>query len=181
MDATTGRTTFPPLFTDVQLVGAGVDWITCTATSAPGRANLTRLWAKYSAQEGRKGAVTKKSAFQGFQGAGCGSVFFGRREEVLLLRVSSGLADEVFAELDLGEVKMTRIDLQLTFRLAAYDGGIAEVLAHRREKGRADQSVPLKPTQDLHMGFGKGDTLSIGSRSSPRYGRIYDKQKESAT
>lgn len=181
MDAATTRPKFAPLFDNVQLAGAGIDWITCTATSPAGRSNLTRLWAKYSAQESRKGAATKKSAFQGFQGAGCGAVFFGRREEVLLFRVSSSLADEVFPELDHQEVKLTRIDLQLTFRLAAYNGRIAEELADRRERARQDPAAPLVPSQSLLKGFGRGDTLTIGSRSSPRYGRIYDKQKESAT
>jgi hypothetical protein len=167
------------LFSEVELVGQGVDWITCTATSSPGRQNLTSLWAKYSAKMSALGETTKKSGFQGFQGALCGPLFFGRREDTLLLRISSGLADEVFPLIAWSEVKCTRIDLQVTVRLAVYDGSIAEDLAWRRAHNNEHLGQPLTPTQRLVKGYGAGDTLYIGSRTSPRYGRIYDKQKES--
>lgn len=169
------------LFTEAELVGQGVDWITCTATTQGGRANLTRLWAKYSSQQTNLGEKTKKGGFQGFQGALCGCVFFGRREETLLLRVSGNLADEVFPQIELAQVKFTRLDFQVTVRLPVYDGSIAQDLAWRRAHDAEHLGETLSPKQRLVQGYGEGDTLYIGSRTSPRFGRLYDKQKESPT
>lgn len=157
----------------------GVDYIRVTAESEAGKKAILLGWAKKRAQLERLGDKVKKDGLQGFTGESCGPVFYGRNDTHFMLQASGAAADELFPELPWVELHCTRIDLQVTMQYTEDHATLGQWLGQQRAKGYERNSRPVKPRQGLHVGYGRGDTLSIGSRSSPRYGRIYDKQRES--
>lgn len=157
----------------------GVDYLRVTADSEAGKKAILLAWAKGRAQMERLGDRVRKGGMQGFTGESCGPLFYGRNDTHFMLQASGGKADELFPTLPWDSLHCTRIDVQITLQYDAYDPAIAQTIGTRRARGFLDHGRQPKPRQNLHIGYGRGDTLSIGSRSSPRYGRIYDKQQES--
>jgi len=77
----------------------------------------------------------------------------------------------------------SRLDIQVTVKTKQYRGDIAERFGTRLHSYQTEVRAkrgPLKmPKPRLINGYGEGDTLYIGSRSSAQMCRIYDKEKES--
>lgn len=157
----------------------GVDYLRATAKTEAGKTAILQHWAKYRAQLERLGDVVKKGGMQGFKGESIGPLFYGRKDEVFMLQISGALADAVFPGLPWGDLNPTRIDLQVTLQLREDDPQLAARLGHLRAAPFIAKEKDVEPIQGLDHNYGRGDTLAIGSRSSPRYGRIYDKQRES--
>lgn len=167
------------LFEYVELVSVGIDWLTVTAQTPAGKRALGENWLRHRDRLARLGETLKKGGFQGYVGESIGELFFGRREDGFLLKVSSSAAEGIYSELPMHELHTTRIDLQATVRLTAYNPDIGKILADRRDAKPRPPGQKLKPKQNVRLGYGEGDTYFIGGRSSPRFGRVYDKDKES--
>lgn len=166
-------------FQNVELHSAGIDYLTVTSTSGAGKKALVLLWMKRRQQLEVLGDVVKKGGFQGYQGETCGPLFFGRREDSFLLKESSAGAEQLYHQIPWKECNCTRIDLQATVKLEQYFGRVSDVLHQRRAAWFEAKGIEPKPIQDHHDRTGRGNELRIGSRESPRYGRVYDKDKES--
>lgn len=167
------------LFTNVETISVGIDWLTVTAGEpGPIRALLNAATKRRGILE-RLGETNKKGAFQGYVGQHTGPLFIGARQDGILVKESGGTAEELFGLVDWTGVHCSRIDLQATVRLPEYDPTIAQELRVRRAAAKADKDGKLKPRQEYIGREGNGDELRIGSRESPRYGRVYDKQAQS--
>lgn len=157
----------------------GVDYIRVTAKNDAGKKAILLTWAKLRTQLERLGDNLKKGGMQGFKGETIGPVFYGRKEGIFMLQVSGGLADTVFPTLPWAELHPTRIDLQVTLQLPEDNQLVAAYLGEARARPFTEQGKEPDPKQRLEHPYGAGDTLYIGGRSSPRFGRIYDKARES--
>lgn len=157
----------------------GIDYLRVTSKSDAGKKAILLAWAKHKTQLERLGDTTKKGGIQGFTGERCGPLFYGRKEGIFMLQASGGLADELFPALPWDELHTTRLDVQVTLQYDEDESDLAARLGRQRAEPFLKQNKLPDPVQDLHIGWGRGDTLSLGSRSSPRFGRIYDKGRES--
>lgn len=157
----------------------GVDYLRVTSKTDEGKKAILMTWAKARAQQERLGDVLKNGGMQGFKGHSAGPVFYGRKEDVFMLQVSGSKADELFPGLAWEHLNCTRIDLQVTIQLPEDEPLLAARIGEARARAHGYPDRLPDPVQDLKHSYGRGDTLAIGSRSSPRYGRIYNKALES--
>lgn len=179
MAAPASNDEYGPLFRNVETKEVGIDYLTITSKVGEGKKALVQLWLKHRAQLERLGDTLKKQGFQGYQGEACGPLMFGRKEDSFLLKLSSGGALELFSEVPWEHCHCSRIDLEVTIQLPSYNPLIAKALSDRRKAYFARIGKPPKPIQEYPDRAGRGDEFKIGSRESPRYGRVYDKWKES--
>lgn len=163
------------------IADAGVDYLTLTATAAH---NQAALWGHGDVFMGSVAEPTKqtpKSAeVMGYRGWQLEGVFVGTRDDSVMLRASSGRAHELWRYMLQQErcFNVRRIDIQVTGKFDADHEGYgreveAQALAHREA-----QKSGTHGRIETHRGNGRGDTCTIGSRSSNRYLRCYDKTRE---
>lgn len=162
-----------------EIIGAGVDFLTVTTADEAAKRVLLDVFNRGSAAAERLGDRRKKQGFQGFQGWSCGPWFYGRREELWLLRIKGSVAHDYFHDLPWPALHCSRVDTQITIQTAKYHPEIARTAGDVRQQLAKMAKAKLKPAQDLRGFYGDGQTLFIGSRESPRFGRIYDKEKQS--
>ena len=113
----------------------------------------------------------------GYSGERCGRVRFAVGPQGALLQLSGAYADRhATAALELAH-NVSRIDLAITARMPRDDPHLAKRLAVQYDAWRETARRP--PKAKLVDGRGDGDTLYIGRRTSERYLRVYDKQRES--
>lgn len=165
--------------TDWVLVGAGCDYVTATAKTAEAIGQLKRRFDVQAWHLQQQGFHVKPSRPMGYDGWQVGPWFGGARQDGFMLRVSGQDAHDLAAWLLGRDVHVTRLDLQATFKaIPARPGWAAwcgEETARRRAAG-----VQCNWAAVRHLNaFGKGDTLTVGSRTSDKYGRLYDKEAES--
>lgn len=161
------------------IISAAVDYLTVTTRNTDYTEYLLGEGHRFMQQEIRNGATEEKSGFQGYAGRQAGAVFWGFRADGAILRVSGPAAQGVAELLDWERVKATRIDVQVTVALPEYDPGVALRLHQRNVERRRKGDARVPPSPLYNGREGEGDEYKIGVRSSPRYGRLYDKWKES--
>lgn len=121
---------------------------------------------------------TKPWTWQGYTGLTCGQVSVGERPDSTIVRLSGKAAHDWLADgLPIGH-NVSRLDVALTFwsdlnRSALLALHSLEALAKRNTL----RSRPFEVR--LIDGFGSGDTLYLGDRTSELFVRCYDKEKES--
>lgn len=162
-----------------RIIAAGVDGLTVTSTLPAAQECLLYIFNRGAAQAERLGDNKKKMGFQGFQGWKVGPWFYGRREDLWLLRVMGAPAHDCFHDLPWPGLHCSRVDVQVTLQLPAYNGAIARQVGDMRQAFATEAKGKPRPAQDLHGLYAPGQTLDIGSRESPRFGRIYNKQEQS--
>lgn len=161
----------------VELVDIGVDWITCTfADESTGKAaayHVTRLLD----QQAWAGNTRKPWASSGYRGFSCGHVQTGERDDGLIVRLGSSVAQEhwrQFAEL---ASNVSRVDVQATVRV-----GPETQPTLQKTFNRAKRVVRTKGNAPAVSFFHSTDgsaTVYLGKRTSEMFGRIYDKGAES--
>lgn len=162
-----------------RIVAAGVDGLTVTSTLPAAQECLLYIFNRGAAQAERLGDNRKKMGFQGFHGWKVGPWFYGRRDELNLLRVMGAPAHDCFHDLPWPGLNCSRVDVQITLQLPAYNGAIARMAGDMRQAFATEAKGKPRPAQDLHGLYSEGQTLDIGSRESPRFGRVYNKQEQS--
>lgn len=154
----------------------GVDWMTLT-TKDPQRAlEWAEAFSAVAAQEQTRGHKWGDARFFGYVGQSCGHVFYGKRSDGALVRLSSAIAEECGALFSPDACHCTRIDLQVTVELATAAPYLLERMYEAateapKKVGRAVGYTLIKASDGSR-------TLYVGSRTSARYGRIYDKGME---
>ena len=121
----------------------------------------------------------KRWAWQGYIGWSLGTVSWGERADGYLLRLSGIMADEYFmSSLPTGH-NCSRFDISVTiFGIQDIDGFIAD---HKEEAIQYRKTLQHRPFSMRYIdSVGDGNTLYLGARTSERYLRIYNKQKEQA-
>jgi len=152
-----------------------VDWLTITTKTNEGR---DKLFAEATAilETIRPNAIVRKWAFRGYAGWICESARWGTRPDSDIMVVSGYDAHTTWKRLLPLAENVSRIDLACTCSLFCAWPKLAKIcfdfvmgIVEFRER-RLYSHVENSRT---------GDTLYIGSRSSPQFGRFYDKGVES--
>jgi DNA relaxase NicK len=154
----------------------GVDWLTLT-TKNPDRAqDWHEAFNAVATQEQQRGHRWGDARFFGYVGQACGHIFYGKRHDGALLRLSSSLAESVGALFSPDACHCTRIDLQVTCELATAQPDMLERLYDSCTSGLRKVGRPVE--YSLIKNSNGARTLYVGRRSSQRYGRVYDKGME---
>jgi Replication initiation factor len=164
----------------VELVGSSViDAITLTA----GTYVLTYQEVIASAYEiiaARHVLGYEKKAFRhigGYEGTICGGVRLGEGRQGLIVGCTAAISEDMAIAMHSYGLNCSRIDLQATVRVGER---VTEVLEGVLETSQALESAnPSYPVVTYTRGERRGFTIYVGSRSSDRMLRIYDKYKES--
>jgi len=158
------------------LESVGVDYFTATAyRPGPGhdfRELGTHLIAQ-SALLGNDVRPFKASDYRGYQSGG---VCAGTRHDTHIIRLSSDDAREHWREVYKLATNVSRIDLQLTFKLDRPDESF--IREQHAQAIRAKQGQGRKREIQLTWNSIKGDTLYIGNRTSDVFARVYDKGRQ---
>lgn len=162
---------------------SGIDYLTVTlpANGLETRDTYERLKEIHIRKDwgGQVGVEESTWRWNGYVGKKVGRLLWGCRDDGSIIRVSSSAAQTVAVALQGTEWRASRIDLQATVRLAGQtpDSHIKD-MSQRAVMARA--GAVGAPVKIAHInGYGAGDTLSIGSRASDVYLRLYNKQAES--
>lgn len=163
------------------VVSRGVDWITATARGEHQQHDMWDIGEQYLTDCVETiGQEVKRAELRGYKGWATDNCFLGKRDDSVMLRGSSASAEEVYRRLyeQSHEWNITRLDLQVTGKFPHdYEGYGRE--AEAAAIAAIDRSPASRPRRVASVrGNGRGDTCSIGSRSSQRYLRCYDKTRE---
>lgn len=162
---------------------AGIDWLTMTCKAGEaGDARPQALLKELITADwyvGQSGVDTTAWRWNGYEGWAYGPLRWGFREDGQIIRLSGPSARLATSIRWTPAWRPTRIDLQATVVYPAassetIDGILGAVLLERASReGRRYRVNHIR-------GMGDGDTITIGSRSSEKYVRVYDKYAESA-
>lgn len=157
-------------------VGAGIDYITCSAARPHSVAALLALGRDLVAQEEGAGGVVRPLHVRGYAGWQAGGAGYGFTGTRALVRCSGPTARESAADLLGSADNCSRLDVQITVSSDACGVDYAErvyadVATSGRRRGR-----PF--TRSLVVNSDGGSTLYIGRRISEQFGRIYNKSAE---
>jgi hypothetical protein len=156
---------------------AQVDWLTLTFKEG-GKWEAARLAAQHALErECADGEDESALRFQGYTGSQAGRVGYGTRDDGALIRLSGGLADEGLRDLLPLASNISRIDLAVTIKLP--DGYPNPMKEGFRIGPTIKPPRGAAPDYQLIEHSRQGTTLYVGARTSPRFGRVYDKWKES--
>lgn len=158
------------------LESVGVDYLTATAyRNGDGRSfrDLGQHLLEQSALAGNDLRPYRERDYRGYQ---AGGVICGTRYDTHLIRLSSDEARDNWKEVYRRSTNVSRVDLQLTMRLAReYEPYIREQHA---QAVSAKQGRGRRREVELRWNNVKGDTLYLGSRTSDVFARVYDKGRQ---
>lgn len=160
------------------IISVGVDWVTATATHTSNQELMAEDWAVWMKTFQEMGGEPRKQRRLGYVGYEAQHVFFGSREDGVMLQASGWAADVWYGIVGLNDWHVTRIDVQVT----GIPGGDNETFYRRNvtnaveERARKKRGRPRKITGI--EGCGDGNTLAVGARTSQQFGRLYDKHAE---
>lgn len=154
-----------------------MDWLTLTFKEG-GKWEAARVAAQHALQrEVADGEDEKPLRFQGYDGCQAGRVGYGTRDDGAIIRLSGSLADEGLRDLLPLASNVSRIDLALTLSLPpTWPNPMKEGF---RVGPTIKPARGAAPDYQLIEHSRQGTTLYVGARTSPRFGRVYDKWKQS--
>lgn len=166
-----------------KVVSVGVDYLTVTAKANNARQILLMQGELMSSRAERNGDQQKPWRSQGYDGWKCGQVTYGEREDSAILKLSGRVDPDIVIQMNHPDLHCTRIDVQVTARSIQRWPSYGEAAMLQAEwdreclqdKGEAQHWGKIRRMD----GRGAGDTITVGSRSSKRYGRLYDKAAQS--
>lgn len=158
---------------------AGVDWLTCTQIRAGGTAALQEEVRRVVFREVEAGNDRRTWKGQGYYGERAGGASWGVREDTYLAVLTSDCARDNWQSVSRWATNCSRIDLQVTLLLGKpdiflFDQLEAHFLALPARRGRVPDICRVRDNKG-------GNTIYIGSRTSDKYLRIYDKGVEGKT
>lgn len=161
----------------MKLVSVGVDYLTCVGHSAESVEKMREIAFALMEVEQSAGMFSRPLGFAGYEGFQVGSVYYGERDDGCIVRIGGHLAAAHYRRLLKVCDNVTRIDLQSTCRI---DGDVSRFIrqlftTHRKFSRKFKRA----PNPSLFIGRDDSCTMYSGSRTSDRYGRIYDKGLES--
>lgn len=153
-----------------------VDWITATSNNDRIGALWYSQYCNYKASLGKQGEVFERTFSNGFySGLRVEGLQWGYSDRLGYILIASGqTAREMWQYMRPSKHKITRLDLCVDWLLTEPKTIAKDGYDHLMEFG---PKIVEKFTYFTN-GDG-GDTLYLGSRQSPQYGRIYDKGIES--
>lgn len=160
---------------------SGVDWLTLTADTDTREARkLEAEGGKLVNRAAQTGERIEAGQWYGYRGLQCGKFFVGSGHNGILVQATGG--DAHAAAVQLMETahgcKVARIDLQVTAKGQSDHPRWAreEYEALAKRNFRTPQGRQVAGT--LHFSDKRGDSVTIGSRTSARHLVLYDKSRE---
>lgn len=158
---------------------AGIDYLTMTVPATDRSyqpwCEDVQLWVESSIGEHNQ---LKAGGANGYAGVSVGNKFIGYREDGAMLRVSGPSAERAFSAFYRSFTSVTRIDIQVTAWVSRDPVAGLVAVAHQDAliaiKNGTSAAVVASMTTDSRGGA----TLYIGSRSSEKMFRIYDKHAQ---
>lgn len=163
-----------------ETVYCGVDWISGTLSREE---DNEQLWLHNCLSELETvqllGNTYKRRSMLGFDGWESGGCFVGSNETMHYAQFAGKYANDAYDGLRHHNVHISRIDLQVTVK---YD--IELIKEGRYQYARAihhNKGLPEHRRRKIHLYAGSdgSDTIYVGSPSSDKRGRIYNKAKQS--
>lgn len=165
----------------VALVSAGVDYVTCTSHADGPAAQLLELGYQLSYYEHSVNREqSRRNGISGYRGETTGKVFWGERDDGVMVRASGGIAQQFMECIGPWGLRCgwPRIDIQATGKLEWDNRWYAQQTAQKARAACYGQKGG-RQARVVHIdGDVRGSTCTIGSRSSARYSRLYDKTRE---
>ena len=156
---------------------SGVDWLTLTFPSADLDDQATKLRTELLEERADLGDEVKTWKGLGYQGIQVTGFRMGVRADGALIQVSGEVARSTAKRWQTTSGRATRLDLQTTLRLQSSIPSFGSCVLPYTSTTPRRRGPPQKRsvTRDSAGSF----MASVGSRSSPRYLRVYDKGVES--
>lgn len=159
-----------------QLIEHGFDWMTATATDRESGRELLRVGHRILKDARAAGDDVRVFRWKGYEGWCVEGCDVAHRYDSAMVRVHGRLANEEWWELYQVAQNITRIDLQLTYRLSSesVDHALGRAWKAVRRAKLYGKAVQWHYRRDS----ARGNTLEFGRRPSERFGRMYDKGLE---
>ena len=156
---------------------AGVDWLTVSCRQSDTQSLFDEIGYTLLHVEAEAGAKVKPWKFENFEGLNAGMCAVGKRDDMSLIRLSSACAWSNWRRVFELATNCSRIDFQVTVR----DVPDVDQLILSAHKSALDRVSAMKrPYEvDLRLSNRRGPTLYLGVRQSQRFGRFYNKFRES--
>lgn len=161
-----------------------VDYLTITAKHhTQQQAAAEAVYEALKHDDVTNGLDEKPAQALGYKGQKIGTMFLGHNVDGTMFRVSGALAHTAAEMLSWigGNHHVTRLDVQLTWAFGYNCEGEAETQSSAVHTFQQTNGRRQQPARRLILGYGKGDTLTIGSRTSEVFVRVYDKSREQMT
>lgn len=162
------------------IIEQGCDWLRGTTSDSNKYMSMLALFEAAYIDDAARGAVRRSRSMLGYDGESFEHGFIGSRNDGYMLQISGGLADEYLRQFLALDLNITRIDVQCTIQFEEYLGGYGKQELVNAEANRVQNPQEYsKAKLRLLDGRGEGDTVQVGRRVSDKWGRLYDKEKES--
>lgn len=161
----------------IEIKEVGIDFITATTAGRARDKSVDALGKILIEDEVKRGQPRCPWRGSGYRGTRAGSVAEGRRHDGGVLRVAGSLAAEMWPQIVSLATNVSRLDLQVTVSRVPNVGQLLSNNFQRAKRLRAEKKQRLN--YKMIVGPDGPESLMLGSRSSDRYGRVYDKGKES--
>jgi hypothetical protein len=156
---------------------AGVDWLTVTCQEGDTQAEFDSVGYSLLHTESELGCKLMPWYFENFEGLNAGHIAFGKRDSLSLMRMSSSVAWAYWRKAYELSTNCSRIDFQVTFEDVTEPD---ELILEAHKDALVYVSNMKRPTEvDLRLSNRRGPTLYLGMRTSARFGRLYNKFRES--
>lgn len=164
------------LTVSADLLTAGLDYITVSASRPSGVAGLIDLGADLIREQHEHGCTIRPMGVHGYRGWSAGPVSYGFNGHSALLRCS-GPTTESVAPLAIDRAdKCSRLDMQITTRADAQRVDYHQRLYARLAANAGRRGRPLSRSVISQSDGGGG--LYLGRRISDQFGRVYNKSAE---
>lgn len=162
---------------NLPILEAGVDWITATTPRDDGALDFASYAEALCEQQQRDGDKMEAWAFQGYRGWQCGPVRWGWGDHGALAAFSGPLANAAAATAATLARHWSRVDYQVTVEDKRADIDPSTDYWDRAAAIHTlgQHYIPLTRLQNRES----GNSITLGSRTSGKYLRCYDKTKES--
>ena len=154
-----------------------LDWLTLTAVTRHKQVWLVTTGRQAAQQEQERGGIMRDWSWRGYVGEHCGAVTCGHREDSTILQLSGPIADTLHKTAFAYADRCTRIDLQVT----AHDDDARAAWAINAYLAAVQPGLEpgLPAKRSLITDGDGGSCFYCGSRTSDRFGRLYNKGAES--
>lgn len=160
-----------------EVIEVGIDYITATARTQSAREALLTLGQTLTVAESRAGSDLRPFAWMGYRGLSCGPCTWAERDDTSMLRLSGRLANAHWRTAGLALENCSRLDLQVTARCSEAPTWMSakSYIDAMHSAEEANHNGLVAHVTDNRGGW----TVYIGSRTSPRFARLYNKEAES--
>lgn len=162
-----------------KLVEHSCDWLTVTSADQRVITALGAVWWPVMMAALEDGGIITASKWLGYEGQVVNNQFYGSRPDGNVMRLTGVYAKRFAQPVLKTGAHCTRIDFQVTEQRDEYEPLYGETQRQSAFTNRATLMGRHWPKLKRRDEDGDGDTINTGARASDKFGRLYDKQKES--